>query len=98
MFVTLGQSKAFWANLLQHVIRISSTAMVSSIVVGAAGTADGYLPATQVDWIGGFLIGLTAAGITTLWGLTSIVIPGADPDSISWRPKRPSVAGPSDAS
>ena len=79
-------SKAFWLDLLQHTIRVFALAMVSSVTVSAAGTAGGYLPVTQVDWLGGLYIGITAAVFTIVVSLTSIVIPGADPDTISWFP------------
>lgn len=85
----MNQSKAFWLDLLQHSIRAFAVAMLASITVSSAGTAGGYLPATQVDWLGGLYIGLTAVTMTVLLGLSSIVIPGADPDTVSFLPKPP---------
>lgn len=92
------QSKAFWLDLLQHTIRAAAVAMLASITVSSAGTAGGYLPVTEVDWLGGFYIGATAATFTVLLGLTSIVIPGADPNSISFLPPKivPVAAPPPD--
>lgn len=79
-------SKAFWLDLLQHSIRTFAVTMVSAITVASAGTAGGYLPVTEVDWLGGMYIGLTAVVFTVLLGLTSVVIPGADPDTVSFLP------------
>lgn len=94
--MTIRQSKAYWLDLLQHSIRAFAVAMVASVTVGAAGTAGGYLPVTEVDWLGGLYIGLTGAFFTLLLGLTSAVIPGADPDSTSFfpKPKETSQAAP----
>jgi hypothetical protein len=80
-------SKAFWLDMLQHVIRTSSASTLAALGVGAVGTDGGVLPVTQVPFVGALLVGATSAIITILFGLTSIVIPGADPDTVSWTPK-----------
>ncbi len=80
-------NKAFWLNMLQHVIRASSTSMLAALGVGAVGSS-GYLPITQIPFLTALLVGATSAVLTILFGLTSIVIPGADPDTISWLPPK----------
>lgn len=88
-FATSLTSANYWIDVAERAVRN----FAQGTLIGL-GVSSGVIPGVHLPWASALLFGMSFSAIEVLVSLSSIPVPGADPQTASFLPADPATAIP----